>query len=124
MSNNIALDLAKSILQSKLEMLEENKTVGDSHGEEIEYIARIEDDTRGQYPIAQFKVVLWDELEGRTTHIVSWAKLVQLISSLCLVDWEKCSPRMWPITSQKDVDKDIHQIENPPVKSVKRIWQS
>lgn len=107
MSNNIALSLAKSILQSKLDMLEQNKTVGDSHGQEIEYIARIEDDKDG---IAKFKVVIWDEMEGRSTKIMSWFNLQTFISSICLVDWEKCNYRMWSITPQKDVDQDLSEL--------------
>lgn len=110
MSNNIALELAKKILQSKLDRLLENGWVGDNHDVEIEYVARIEDDDEQRY---QFKVVIWDEMEGRTVKTMGFAQLVAFVSRVCIIDWEKVSGKDWPIVPQHLVDQDIKDIDCP-----------
>lgn len=77
--HNIAVELAKRILQEKLAVLELTQTVGNSHNYEIEYVARIQNHPDGHW---QFLVKTWEEWseEEQETKILSFAELESLIS--------------------------------------------
>ena len=78
--HNIAVELAKRILQEKLAVLESTQTVGNSHDYEIEYVARIQN--HQDYGYWQFLVKTWEEQseEEPETKILSFAELESLIS--------------------------------------------
>ena len=83
-SNNIALELAKRILQAKLNRLNEAPYVGDPHGDQIEFVCRVADDGR----TLQFIMKTWHELETEPDENdniskVSFLKLQDEISRYC-----------------------------------------
>ena len=85
--HNVAVELAKKILRDKLTQLENLPTVGDEHGQNIEYIARIEDNPDGYM---QFFVRLWDETgdEPVTTKTLSFYQLQDLVSRYAQLPFE------------------------------------
>ena len=84
---NVAVELAKKILRDKLTQLDNLPTVGDEHGQNIEYIARIEDNPDGYM---QFFVRLWDETgdEPVITKTLSFYELQDLVSRYAQLPFE------------------------------------
>lgn len=104
--SNIVLDLARKILQSKLDQLSIMETVGDSHGVQIEYVSRIEDTPDGVW---QYKVCIWDEMEGRRVETMGFSQLVSLVSTVCNINYETISGGDWPVVAETIVNQEIQK---------------
>lgn len=94
MKHNIALEMAKKILQTTLAQLDEIQTVGDNHGYMIKWITRIENNSEGHY---QFLVQTDDEMSTDPDEkpiTMGAFELTQLISNVLstnLFNWEEYS---------------------------------